>query len=94
MAIPGTMRFKAQIEALEKSPAAKTPMSCDVALNMDMEDSETASQISPLVQKSCPPKQFSQVPFSEEDGAVKRKLFKAARKSLGNALRIKWDDSK
>jgi hypothetical protein len=91
MAIPGTVRFKAQIEALEKSPAVKTPMSVDVVQHMDVDDSEISSQTSPLVQKSCPPKQLSQVPFT--DDGVKRKLFKAARKSLGDALRIKWDDN-
>jgi hypothetical protein len=92
VAIPGTVRFKAQIEALEKSPAVKTPMSVDFAGNMDVDDSEISSQTSPLVQKSCPPKQLGQVALSEEDGGLKRKLFKAARKSLGDALRIKWDD--
>jgi hypothetical protein len=92
MAIPGTVRFKAQIEALEKSPAVKTPMSVDVVRHMDVDDSEISPQSSPLVQKSCPPKQLSQVPFAEDDGA-RRKLFKAARKSLGDALRIKWDDN-
>jgi hypothetical protein len=91
-AIPGTVRFKAQIEALEKSPAVKTPMSVDYARNMDVDDSEISSQASPLVQKSCPPKQVGQVAFSEKDVGVKRTLFKAARKSLGDALRIKWND--
>jgi hypothetical protein len=86
MAIPGTVRFKAQIEALEKSPAVKTPMS--VGCTRTVDDSDISSETSPLVQKSCPPKQASQVSFGEEDGGVKRKLFKAARKSLGDALRI------
>jgi hypothetical protein len=93
MAIPGTVRFKAQIEALEKSPAVKTPKSVDFTRNIDVDDSETSSETSPLVQKSCPPKHLSQVALSEEDGGLKRKLFKAARKSLGDALRIKWDNN-
>lgn len=88
---PGTMLFDAKIQAI-RDARIKTPDFS--SMQMDVENMQSPDYMStPLMLKSCPPKQTNQPLHSTDDSLdFHKKLFKGARKSLGAALMMKWVD--
>jgi hypothetical protein len=91
---PGTAMFDAKIQAI-RDDRIKTPDF--LSLQNAFEDFENLpspdSQPTPLMLKTCPPKQVNQPLFvANEDAEIRKKLFKGVRKSLGAALMMRWNE--
>jgi hypothetical protein len=88
---PGTVLFDAKIQAI-RDARIKTPDFSSIQI--DIENMQSPDSLAtPLMLKSCPPKQANQPLHSIDDSLDFRKnLFKGARKSLGAALMMRWVD--
>jgi hypothetical protein len=90
---PGTIKFDAKIQAI-RDARIKTPDFSSIQMDIETENIQSPdSQPTPLALKSCPAKQLHMSSHSSTDNAaIRKKLFKGARKSLGAALMLKWND--
>jgi hypothetical protein len=93
---PGTIRFATELQAIRDAYPKITTPTFSSQVNENWDSSPVLSQISmtPLVQKSCPPKQINKR-ISEGKGqeCLKKSLFGGkTRKSMGGVLRMRFDD--
>jgi len=84
--------FDAKLQALRDAyPKFSTPQV--LRENWDAASDSPASSMTPLMQKSCPPKQTNRALFEQDPSVgLKKALFKASRKSMGTALNMTWED--
>jgi hypothetical protein len=97
---PGTVNFNAKLAAL-RTQTPELLLGKLVAAGLDAEnwDAETTSGSgrTPLVQKTCPPKQTGEkLVVGREVEEVRKRLFRATRRSLGEGLLSaggrRWED--
>jgi hypothetical protein len=87
---PGTIGFDAKMKAI-LDDRIQTPDFSKLAIDTYSPSIDT--EPTPLVLKTCPMNKSDQLPsFVDENGDIKKKLFRGVRKSLGASLMMKWDE--